>query len=96
MSGNSADGPTDMGLIIAVKRLGAAKTRLAPMFSAAAQGVRAELVLSMLVDTLTAAAAVSVVGCTSGDVGSTGRHRSTRRNDRAGRHHAAADRRWHG
>ncbi len=62
MSGNSADGPTDMGLIIAVKRLDAAKTRLAPMFSAAAQGVRAELVLSMLVDTLTAAAAVSVVG----------------------------------
>jgi 2-phospho-L-lactate guanylyltransferase len=62
MSGNSAGAPTDLGLIVAVKRLGVAKTRLAPMFSTATQDVRAELVLSMLVDTLTAAAAVSTVG----------------------------------
>jgi 2-phospho-L-lactate guanylyltransferase len=45
----------DVGLIIAVKRLAAAKTRLAPMFSAAA---RENIVLGMLVDTLTAAAEV--------------------------------------
>lgn len=44
-----------MGLIIAVKRLAAAKTRLAPVFSAP---TREAVVLAMLVDTLTAAARV--------------------------------------
>jgi 2-phospho-L-lactate/phosphoenolpyruvate guanylyltransferase len=61
MSGTSARTPTAMGLIVAVKNLDAAKTRLAPMFSGAAPGVRAELVLAMLLDTLTAAAAVPAV-----------------------------------
>lgn len=46
----------DVGLIIAVKRLAAAKTRLAPVFSAQ---TRENVVLAMLVDTLTAAARVS-------------------------------------
>jgi 2-phospho-L-lactate/phosphoenolpyruvate guanylyltransferase len=64
MSGNRAkigdsdakDSETrDVGLIIAVKRLAAAKTRLAPVFSAQA---RENVVLAMLVDTLTAAARV--------------------------------------
>lgn len=45
----------DIGLVIAVKRLTAAKTRLAPVFSAAA---REDVVLAMLVDTITAAMAV--------------------------------------
>ncbi|WP_204081525.1 2-phospho-L-lactate guanylyltransferase [Mycobacterium riyadhense] len=45
----------DVGLIIAVKRLAAAKTRLAPVFSAQ---TRENVVLAMLVDTLTAAARV--------------------------------------
>jgi len=52
MSGTRADEP-DVGLIIAVKRLAAAKTRLAPVFSAR---TRENVVLAMLVDTLTAAA----------------------------------------
>jgi 2-phospho-L-lactate guanylyltransferase len=43
----------DVGLIIAVKRLTAAKTRLAPVFSAA---TRERVVVAMLVDTITAAA----------------------------------------
>lgn len=43
----------DVGLIIAVKRLSVAKTRLAPVFSAP---TRERVVLAMLVDTLTAAA----------------------------------------
>jgi 2-phospho-L-lactate guanylyltransferase len=51
MSGTRADEP-DVGLIIAVKRLTAAKTRLAPVFSAR---TRENVVLAMLVDTLTAA-----------------------------------------
>ena len=51
MSGTRACGP-DIGLIIAVKRLAAAKTRLAPVFSAQ---TRENVVLAMLVDTLTAA-----------------------------------------
>jgi 2-phospho-L-lactate/phosphoenolpyruvate guanylyltransferase len=51
MSGTRAGGP-DIGLIIAVKRLAAAKTRLAPVFSAR---TRENVVLAMLVDTLTAA-----------------------------------------
>ncbi|WP_343571439.1 2-phospho-L-lactate guanylyltransferase [Mycobacterium sp.] len=48
----------DIGVIVAVKRLTAAKTRLAPMFAAP---VRENIVLGMLVDTLTAAARVSSV-----------------------------------
>jgi 2-phospho-L-lactate/phosphoenolpyruvate guanylyltransferase len=55
MSGTRADAP-DIGLIIAVKRLAAAKTRLAPVFSAR---TRENVVLAMLVDTLTAAARVA-------------------------------------
>ena len=48
----------DVGLVIAVKRLAAAKTRLAPIFSAA---TREGVVLAMLIDTITAASAVSAV-----------------------------------
>ncbi|BBY90916.1 2-phospho-L-lactate guanylyltransferase [Mycobacterium gallinarum] len=48
----------DIGLVIAVKRLAAAKTRLAPIFSAT---TREAVVLAMLIDTITAAAAVSEV-----------------------------------
>ncbi len=48
----------DVGLLIAVKRLAAAKTRLAPIFSAA---TREGVVLAMLVDTLAAASAVPAV-----------------------------------
>jgi len=48
----------DIGLVIAVKRLAAAKTRLAPVFSAAA---REDVVLAMLIDTITAATAVPAV-----------------------------------
>ncbi len=51
-------GAPDVGLIIAVKRLTAAKSRLAPMFSA---GVREQVVLAMLVDTVTAARSVESV-----------------------------------
>ncbi|BBY29251.1 2-phospho-L-lactate guanylyltransferase [Mycolicibacterium sediminis] len=58
MSGNSARTSTDVALIIAVKRLSAAKTRLAPTFSASD---RAALVLAMLIDTITAASAVPAV-----------------------------------
>jgi 2-phospho-L-lactate/phosphoenolpyruvate guanylyltransferase len=54
--------PRDVGLIIAVKRLTAAKTRLAPLFSAQ---TRKTVVLAMLADTLTAAARVgSLYGIT--------------------------------
>ncbi|MDP7721471.1 2-phospho-L-lactate guanylyltransferase [Mycobacterium sp. TY814] len=49
----------DVGLIIAVKRLAAAKTRLAPVFSAP---TREGVVLAMLVDTLTAASRVGSLG----------------------------------
>jgi 2-phospho-L-lactate guanylyltransferase len=56
MSGTRAGGAGDIGLIIAVKRLAAAKTRLAPVFSAR---TRENVVLAMLVDTLTAAARVA-------------------------------------
>jgi 2-phospho-L-lactate/phosphoenolpyruvate guanylyltransferase len=56
MSGTRADGAADIGLIIAVKRLAAAKTRLAPVFSAR---TRENVVLAMLIDTLTAAAGVA-------------------------------------
>ena len=44
-----------VGLIIAVKRLAAAKTRLAPVF---AGDLREQVVLAMLLDTITAALAV--------------------------------------
>jgi 2-phospho-L-lactate guanylyltransferase len=55
MSGIRADGASDIALIIAVKRLAAAKTRLAPVFSAR---TRENVVLAMLIDTLTAAGRV--------------------------------------
>ena len=48
----------DLGVIIAVKRLAAAKTRLSPVFSA---DTREQVVLAMLIDTITAARAVSAV-----------------------------------
>ncbi|OBI71256.1 2-phospho-L-lactate guanylyltransferase [Mycobacterium sp. E740] len=55
MSGSPEAG---IGLVIAVKRLGAAKTRLAPVFPAPQ---RERLVLAMLIDTITAASAVPAV-----------------------------------
>lgn len=58
MSGSRADGHADVGLIVAVKRLAAAKTRLAPVLSAPQ---RESVVLAMLVDTLTAAIRVGAV-----------------------------------
>ncbi len=58
MSRNYADAEGHVGLIVAVKRLSAAKTRLAPMFSAP---TRENIVLAMLVDTLTAATRVASV-----------------------------------
>ncbi|CAA0131554.1 2-phospho-L-lactate guanylyltransferase [Mycolicibacterium vanbaalenii] len=48
----------DIGLVIAVKRLTAAKTRLAPEFSAA---TREQIVLAMLMDTIAAASAVTAL-----------------------------------
>ena len=48
----------DVALVIAVKRLTAAKTRLAPIFSAP---TREAVVVAMLVDTITAAAVVAPV-----------------------------------
>lgn len=58
MSGSPADTAGDVGLIVAVKRLAIAKTRLASVFSAQ---TRENVVLAMLVDTLTAAARVGSV-----------------------------------
>jgi 2-phospho-L-lactate guanylyltransferase len=62
MSGTRPDGAgdraADVAVIVAVKRLTAAKTRLAPVFSAR---TRESVVLAMLVDTLTAAAGVASV-----------------------------------
>jgi 2-phospho-L-lactate guanylyltransferase len=64
MSGTTPSGAarpvtaTDVSVIIAVKRLAAAKTRLAPVFST---DTREAVVLAMLVDTITAAAAVANV-----------------------------------
>ena len=55
MSGTKATEAADVGLVIAVKRLTAAKTRLAPVFSAA---TRESVVLAMLIDTISAASAV--------------------------------------
>ena len=54
----SGSGGADIGLVIAVKRLAAAKTRLAPVFSSAD---REQVVLAMLLDTLTAATGVGAV-----------------------------------
>ncbi len=51
-------GVPDVGLIVAVKSLAAAKTRLSPLFPAEE---RPGLVLAMLIDTLTAALAVPAV-----------------------------------
>jgi len=62
MSGTTADGAGDVALIVAVKRLAAAKTRLAPIFSAR---TRESVVLAMLVDTLTAASRVAALGSIS-------------------------------
>ena len=63
MSGTRTDGAGegagDVALIVAVKRLAAAKTRLAPVFSAR---TRETVVLAMLIDTLTAASGVGSVG----------------------------------
>ena len=55
----AADGAGDVALIIAVKRLAAAKTRLAPVFSAR---TRESVVLAMLMDTLAAAGRVRSLG----------------------------------
>ncbi|GFG49865.1 2-phospho-L-lactate guanylyltransferase [Mycolicibacterium agri] len=55
MSGTQTGGPADVGLVIAVKRLAAAKTRLAPVFSAT---TREAVVLAMMIDTIKAALAV--------------------------------------
>jgi len=52
MSGRQSGAPVRAGLIIAVKRLSAAKTRLAPVYSAC---TREQLVLAMLLDTISAA-----------------------------------------
>jgi 2-phospho-L-lactate guanylyltransferase len=51
-------GEPDVGLIIAVKHLAAAKTRLATLFAADA---RERVVLAMLIDTITAARGVAAV-----------------------------------
>lgn len=60
MSGIRADDAgKDVALIVAVKRLAAAKTRLAPVFSAR---TREGVVLAMLIDTLTAATRVDALG----------------------------------
>jgi 2-phospho-L-lactate/phosphoenolpyruvate guanylyltransferase len=58
VSRSRPDAEGDVGVIVAVKRLAAAKTRLAPMFSAP---VREDIVVGMLVDTLTAATRVNSV-----------------------------------
>ena len=51
-------GEPDIGLIIAVKRLSAAKTRLAALFGT---DIRERVVLAMLLDTITAARAVTAI-----------------------------------
>jgi 2-phospho-L-lactate/phosphoenolpyruvate guanylyltransferase len=58
MSGPSSVRTANLGLIIAVKRLSAAKTRLASAFSPAD---REGVVLAMLLDTITAASSVMAV-----------------------------------
>jgi len=59
IAGDGAGDRKDIALIVAVKRLAAAKTRLAPVFSAR---TRENVVLAMLVDTLTAAKRVGSLG----------------------------------
>jgi 2-phospho-L-lactate guanylyltransferase len=54
------NGAGDVGVIIAVKHLSAAKTRLAALFQ---PQLRERVVLAMLVDTITAARAVDGVDC---------------------------------
>jgi 2-phospho-L-lactate guanylyltransferase len=56
---SAMSGAPGVGLIIAVKRLAAAKSRLSTIFDAE---VRERVVLAMLVDTITAARAVPTVG----------------------------------
>jgi 2-phospho-L-lactate/phosphoenolpyruvate guanylyltransferase len=58
MSGRQSGAPVRAGLIIAVKQLSAAKTRLAPVYSAC---TREQLVLAMLLDTISAAREVATV-----------------------------------
>jgi 2-phospho-L-lactate guanylyltransferase len=64
MRGTTSDGAAppapdaDVAVVIAVKRLAVAKTRLAPIFG---PGDRETVVLAMLVDTVVAAAAVATV-----------------------------------
>lgn len=58
MPGTRSEGRGDIGMIIAVKRLAAAKTRLAPAFAAPS---RQSVALAMLIDTLTAALAVQAL-----------------------------------
>jgi 2-phospho-L-lactate guanylyltransferase len=55
---DDSGGPGDIGLIIAVKRLAAAKTRLAPMFE---PPTRESVVLAMLVDTIRATSNVAAL-----------------------------------
>lgn len=57
-TGAAQSATSDIGLVIAVKRLAAAKTRLAPIFSSA---TRESVVLAMLIDTITAASAVAAL-----------------------------------
>jgi 2-phospho-L-lactate guanylyltransferase len=66
MSGTPVAANTDVAVVIAVKRLAAAKTRLAPKFSAA---TREAVVLAMLIDTVTAASAVAPVTVVTPDAG---------------------------
>ncbi|MCB0949860.1 MAG: 2-phospho-L-lactate guanylyltransferase [Mycobacterium sp.] len=58
VSGSTNGTVGDIGLVIAVKRLAAAKTRLAPEFRPAN---REHIVLAMLVDTIAAASAVTAL-----------------------------------
>jgi 2-phospho-L-lactate/phosphoenolpyruvate guanylyltransferase len=58
MSGTQTGAPPHVRLVIAVKRLESAKSRLAPVFAAP---VREQLVLAMLVDTISAATRVDAV-----------------------------------
>jgi 2-phospho-L-lactate guanylyltransferase len=57
-SNGAAASGIDVAVVIAVKRLAAAKTRLAPIF---APQIRETVVLAMLVDTIAAAASVAAV-----------------------------------
>jgi 2-phospho-L-lactate guanylyltransferase len=63
-SNGAAPSGADVAVVIAVKRLAAAKTRLAPIF---APQTRETVVLAMLVDTIAAAAAVATVSVVTPD-----------------------------